>query len=130
MILLITLSVYTVVALPYDSTIRLWRGEGGVWLETPRNAQPYWVNYFGQNLPETIKRDSVILTEIIGLPITLARVLKSIDTTKHTIGVFISGNTACFNSINWKLTNEDGSDCTLDQLSSETMETLLKLLTK
>ena len=58
LLLLITLSVYTVVALPYDTTIRLWRGEGGVWLETPRNAQPYWVNFFGQNLPETIIRDS------------------------------------------------------------------------
>jgi len=57
-ILLVILSFYTIVALPYDQTIRLWRGEGGVWLETPRTAQPYWVNYFGQNLPETIKRDS------------------------------------------------------------------------
>jgi len=58
LILLVTLSVYTIVVLPYDQTIKLWRGEGGVWLETPRTAQPYWVNYFGQNLPETIKRDS------------------------------------------------------------------------
>jgi peptide/nickel transport system permease protein len=64
LVLLIILSVYTVVALPFGYTIELWRGSGGYWLETPRNAQPYWVNYFGLDLPETIKRDSSQLGEL------------------------------------------------------------------
>jgi len=58
LVVLISLSVYTIIAIPYGGAIDLWRGEGNVWIENPRNAQPYWVNYFGPNLPETIKRDS------------------------------------------------------------------------
>jgi peptide/nickel transport system permease protein len=86
--LLVTLSVYTIVALPYDYTIRLWRGEAGIWLETPRNAQPYWVNYFGQNLPETIKKDTSqsgqsgtfkIITPIPQSSIKLARISFTFD---------------------------------------------------
>ncbi len=61
LILLLALSTYTIITLPYDETVKLWRGEGGVWLENPRNAQPSWVKYFGQNLPETIKRDTTQL---------------------------------------------------------------------
>ena len=52
---LVVLSVYTVVAIPYNEAVRLWRGGEGVWLETPRNALPSWVNLFpGVNLPETL----------------------------------------------------------------------------
>jgi peptide/nickel transport system permease protein len=60
---LIGLSAYTIVTIPYDQAIRLWRGEGGVWLEAPRNAEPYWVNLLGNNLPETIIRDTSNLDE-------------------------------------------------------------------
>jgi peptide/nickel transport system permease protein len=76
------------VALPYDQAIRLWRGEGGVWLENPRVAQPYWVKYFGQNLPETIKRDSTqsgqggtvkIITSIPQSGMKLARISFTFD---------------------------------------------------
>lgn len=56
---LIGVSIYTPIALPYNEAIRLWRGGDNVWLETPRNAQPRWVNLFpGVNLPETIILDS------------------------------------------------------------------------
>ena len=58
LIVLIALSVYTIAAIPYDQAIRLWRGEEGVWLEAPRNAQPHWVNLLGNNLPETIVKDT------------------------------------------------------------------------
>ena len=52
---LVVLSVYTVVAIPYSEAVRLWRGGEGVWLETPRNALPSWVNLFpGVNLPDTL----------------------------------------------------------------------------
>lgn len=52
---LVVLSVYTVVAIPYSEAVRLWRGGESVWLETPRNALPSWVNLFpGVNLPDTL----------------------------------------------------------------------------
>ena len=62
LVFLVALSIYTVVAIPYDKAIKLWRGEEEVWIENPRNAQPIWVKYWeylrGRNLPETIKRDT------------------------------------------------------------------------
>lgn len=58
-ILLVGLSVYTVITLPADEAIRLWRGEGGVWLGNPRNAAPEWIEIFiGKKLSRTIKVDS------------------------------------------------------------------------
>jgi len=56
--LLVLISLYTVITIPYSTAIELWRGGENIWIENPRNAQPYWVRYFGKNLPETIKRDS------------------------------------------------------------------------
>lgn len=56
---LVGISIYTMIALPYGEAIRLWRGGESVWLETPRNARPRWVNLFpGNNLPDTIVLDS------------------------------------------------------------------------
>lgn len=53
--LLVGLSVYAVVAIPYHEAIRLWRGGETLWQETPRNARPEWVNWFLLNdLPRTI----------------------------------------------------------------------------
>lgn len=58
LLILLGISIYTVATIPYGEAIAMWRGEGGMWLDNPRNAQPKWVNYFGSNLPETIKLDS------------------------------------------------------------------------
>ena len=53
---LVGLSIYTVTTLPVDKAIDLWRGEGGIWLENPRNAQPEWIEIFaGKKLSRTIK---------------------------------------------------------------------------
>lgn len=52
---LIALSIYTVIAYPYEEAIARWRGGENVWIETPRNAQPRWVNWFpGVNKPDTL----------------------------------------------------------------------------
>ncbi len=52
---LFVLSLYTVISLPYDEAISRWRGGENVWIETPRNAEPAWVNLLpGVNKPETI----------------------------------------------------------------------------
>ena len=57
--LLVGVAVYAVVTLPYEQAIDLWRGEGGVWTRTPRNALPTWVNAFRLNdLPPSIVMDS------------------------------------------------------------------------
>jgi peptide/nickel transport system permease protein len=52
--MLFAISIYTVIALPYDEAISLWRGDENVWYKTPKTAQPTWVNWFLQDdLPET-----------------------------------------------------------------------------
>ena len=53
--LLIALSVYTVIEIPYSQGIHLWRGGEDIWIENPRNARPGWVNFFSRaRLPKTI----------------------------------------------------------------------------
>lgn len=57
--LLIALAIYTVITLPYDQAINLWRGGEEVWGDNPRNALPDWVNLFANNtLAPTIVLDS------------------------------------------------------------------------
>ncbi len=52
---LIGLAVYTVITIPYSEAIRLWRGGEEIWGQTPRNAQPVWVNWFSkEKKPENI----------------------------------------------------------------------------
>lgn len=54
-VFLICLSLYTVIAIPYGEAIKLWRGGEDMWQESPRNAQPAWINLFSaKKLPETI----------------------------------------------------------------------------
>ncbi len=56
---LIFFSIYAVVAIPYSQAIGLWQAKEGVWDNSPRNAQPVWVNLFSsRKLPETIILDS------------------------------------------------------------------------
>ncbi|MDD5219458.1 MAG: ABC transporter permease [Candidatus Bipolaricaulis sp.] len=57
--LLIIVSIYAMVTIPYSEAIRLWRGGPGVWDEYPRNAVPAWFDWFsGERLPKTITVDS------------------------------------------------------------------------
>jgi peptide/nickel transport system permease protein len=52
---LIVLAVYTMVALPLDSAIAMWRGGDEYWAEYPKNAAPVWTNWFSsRDLPPTI----------------------------------------------------------------------------
>lgn len=56
---LIVFAVYTVISLPYDEAISLWRGDENVWYKTPKTAQPKWVNWFREDdLPETLALNS------------------------------------------------------------------------
>lgn len=53
---LVALSVYAVVAIPYDEAIRLWRG---VWIENPRNARPVWLGWLGNASRTVVAEGSV-----------------------------------------------------------------------
>jgi peptide/nickel transport system permease protein len=51
--LLIGISIYTVIAIPYSDALRLWRG-GEHWHMHPANARPSWVNWLSrEKLPHT-----------------------------------------------------------------------------
>jgi peptide/nickel transport system permease protein len=58
-VMLILLAAYTLVAIPYDEAIRLWRGGEDVWYDSPKNARPTWFNLLRRDkLPATIVIDS------------------------------------------------------------------------
>lgn len=59
LVLLIGVSVYVLIAMPYEETVGLWRGEGDVWYQNPKKALPQWINVFRKDkLPPTIILDS------------------------------------------------------------------------
>lgn len=59
LMLLIAISIYTVVTIPYEEATKLWRAGEGIWLDNPRNAGPSWLNYFSsKKLPETTILDT------------------------------------------------------------------------
>jgi peptide/nickel transport system permease protein len=60
LILLTGISIYTVVTIPYEEAVRLWRTGEDILLDNPRNAQPGWINYFSsKKQPETIILDTL-----------------------------------------------------------------------
>lgn len=53
--ILVAVSLYTLLTIPYPEAIRLWRGGEDLWMENPRNARPVWMNLVpGVELPPTI----------------------------------------------------------------------------
>jgi hypothetical protein len=58
--LLIVVSIYAVISLPYKQAITLWRAGEGIWYQNPKFAQPAWTNFFRKNkLPETIDQSTL-----------------------------------------------------------------------
>jgi len=58
----VSISIYTVITIPYSEAIRLWRGDAETWQKSPRTAWPEWLNLFpGVNLPTTINLSSAEL---------------------------------------------------------------------
>ena len=67
-LLLILVSIFTVIALPYNQVISLWRGSEADWYQNPKTAGPVWYNWFRKDkLPETMilrsDSDEVLLEE-------------------------------------------------------------------
>ena len=64
--LLIALSIFTVIAVPYNVAISKWRGEAKDWYNSPKYAMPSWFNVFRkEKLPNTIivkTTDSTVTT--------------------------------------------------------------------
>lgn len=52
--ILVAVSIYTVITIPRDEAVYLWRGGEAVWRHNPKNAFPSWYNYFrSEKLPES-----------------------------------------------------------------------------
>lgn len=45
-LLMVAVSVYTMITIPYPEAIRLWRGGEEVWYQNPKFAPPAWINLF------------------------------------------------------------------------------------
>jgi peptide/nickel transport system permease protein len=60
---LVAVSIYALVAIPYDEAIRLWRGGEDVWYMNPKNVPPEWINLFrSEKLPTSFVLDSSDIT--------------------------------------------------------------------
>jgi len=54
--LLIAASICTVIVLPYDEMVTLWRESDDLWARNPASAPPVWVNVFRKDdLPTTVR---------------------------------------------------------------------------
>ena len=54
-LILVGISVYTVITIPYGKAIELWRGMEADWYRNPKLAGPVWYNWFRRDkLPETL----------------------------------------------------------------------------
>lgn len=47
-LLLVGISVYAMVSIPYERAIVLWRGDEINWRQNPKTAPPAWTNYFNE----------------------------------------------------------------------------------
>jgi len=45
-LMLVAISVYALITIPYQEALRLWRGGEDVWYANPQYAPPAWVNWF------------------------------------------------------------------------------------
>jgi peptide/nickel transport system permease protein len=54
-LILVVISIYAVISIPYSQAVRKWRGGEEIWYKSSKNAAPVWINLFRrQDLPETI----------------------------------------------------------------------------
>jgi peptide/nickel transport system permease protein len=116
---LIALSLYTVIAIPYEEAIRAWRLGEDISINNPRNAAPSWINIFSsKKLPETILMDTLkggsgIRKALVpGETIGVVRIEFSFDFTyddfPSEINLFFTAQyneTSPYVSINWTKPN-------------------------
>lgn len=131
--------------LPYDEAIK--RESVNIkcecWYKFKNWEELIWTTYkmFSRNLQE-----SVVETEILGLPITIWRVMKVFYILQWYEGyehIYINSNWELFKLgkiytlnrlellpiwVSWKTTNEYGAECTDDDQTDETIKKLYKLI--
>ena len=133
-IVLLGLSIYTIVTIPYDRAVVLWRGQSGGneqsdWYQNPQYAPPAWINFFRkEKLPETIvlnSKDGAVQKEVrsvsatsneVKLPFTFEY---NADTFPSDLVLFIStkyDEKAPFISLIWR--TPDGREIDLGGHSS------------
>jgi len=57
--LLVVVAIYTVIKIPYNTAINLWRGGEEVWYQNPKFAPPAWINFFqSKKLPISFTVDT------------------------------------------------------------------------
>ncbi len=65
-ILMLVVSTYTIITVPYQEIIVRWRASDESWRKLPKDASPSWINLFRKNdLPETIQMSSQFDTTLI-----------------------------------------------------------------
>jgi peptide/nickel transport system permease protein len=58
-LLLVLVSIYALITIPYSKAISLWRGGEEVWYANPKFAPPAWINFFrSDKLPESFHVNS------------------------------------------------------------------------
>jgi len=54
-LILVVISIYTVITIPYSKAVELWKGMEADWYKNPKLAAPIWYNWFRKDkLPVTI----------------------------------------------------------------------------
>ena len=57
-LVMVLFALFAVISIPYQEAVRLWRGGGAIWGDTPRNVPPAWSNWFTSvDQPTTIRLD-------------------------------------------------------------------------
>lgn len=79
LVIMVVISMYAIIAIPYDEAIRLWRGGPGVWDDNPKNAEPVLVDWLtSDRLARTIivpNEDAITRVEALGESRKLVEVL-------------------------------------------------------
>ncbi len=131
-LLLVAVSIYTVIAIPYQTAINLWRGDQGTWYRNPQNAAPAWTNFFrARKLPLTLDFNTATQPALKTVkPSTLGNSISisipfdyNYDAFPSELTVFFTSkyaNQLPFVSLSWK--TPDGRTIRLKNLSISTSQ--------
>jgi peptide/nickel transport system permease protein len=82
-LMLIIGAIYTMITIPYNEAIRLWRAGEEEWYQNPKFAKPAWFNFFStKKLP-----DSFTANTTDG---SMAKVIKVVDESNSTVSISYS----------------------------------------
>jgi peptide/nickel transport system permease protein len=111
--IMVIISMYAVIAIPYDEAIRLWRGGPGVWDDNPKHAEPVVVDWLtSDRLARTIivpSEDGITRVEALGESRKLVEILLPFRfdydgfPTELTLSTWVTGGEAqTYISVFWE----------------------------